>query len=105
MRGFLLIVIAGLGCAILGGGLGWVVGHLSPEFVALLARPSVVSEPERLGAALGLVSGRLLGAGAMAFGLLVEAFRVWATNRPARQAPQPTDLATGGSSSCRVRAV
>jgi hypothetical protein len=78
MRTFLLIVIAGLACAALGSGVGWLAGSLSPEFIALVAQPDPVAAPQRLGAALGLVSGLLLGAAAMAFGLLVEAFRHWA---------------------------
>jgi hypothetical protein len=104
MRVFLLIVIAALGCAALGSGFGWLVGELSPEFIALLAQPSPVAEPERLGAALGLVSGLLLGAAAMGFGLLVEAFRAWAIRArvsrevPPRQALHQRGHAEGGSS-------
>jgi hypothetical protein len=64
------------------------MGDLSPEFVALVAQPNPVADPPRLGAALGLVSGLLLGAGAMAFGLFVEALRAWALrNRAVRGAP------------------
>jgi hypothetical protein len=109
MRVFLLIVLAGLGCAALGSGVGWLVGTLSPEFIALVAQPSPVAQPQRLGAALGLVSGLLLGAAAMAFGLLVEAFRVWAVRgKVSREvAPNPTLHQSGpaddGSSSFHVR--
>src|SRR5262245_11202544 len=88
MRGFVLIVLAGLGSAALGGGLGWLVGRLSPEFVGLLAQPSPVADPRRLGAAFGVVSGLLLGALAMAFGLLVDAVRAWAgRGRAAAEVP------------------
>jgi hypothetical protein len=99
MRAFLLIVIAGLGSAVLGGGFGWLVGSLSPDFIALLAQPYLVAQPERLGAALGLVSGLFLGAVAMAFGLLVDAFRLWALRGkasrevPPRQALHPNSHA------------
>jgi hypothetical protein len=100
MRGFLLIVIAGLGSAALGTGLGWLVGILSPEFIGLVAQPNAVADPARLGAALGLVSGLLLGVAAMAFGLLVDAIRAWATRGksgsevPPSQASQLTGKAT-----------
>src|SRR5262245_183030 len=103
MRGFLLIVLAGLGSAALGGGLGWLIGWMSPEFVALLAQPSPVAEPGRLGAAFGVVSGLLLGALAMAFGLLVEAVRAWAARgravaeAPPDEAPLQAGKATVGS--------
>jgi hypothetical protein len=102
MRAFVLIVSGGFGCAALGGGFGWLVGTLSPELVALLAQPSAVAEPQRLGAALGLVSGLLLGSVAMAFGLLVDAFRLLATrgraarelppDQPGRQTPPVRDI-------------
>lgn len=77
MKAFLLVVLAGFVGAALGVGFGWLVGTLSPEFLALLAHPHAVIDPQRLGAALGLVTGLLLGAAVMAFGLLVEAFRLW----------------------------
>jgi hypothetical protein len=100
MRGFLLIVLAGLGSTVLGGGLGWLVGTLSPEFVELVAYPQPVAEPGRLAAALGMVSGLLLGAAAMAFALLIEAFRAWAlrgragTEVPPNAVLPPADRAT-----------
>jgi hypothetical protein len=78
MKVFVLIVLAGLGCGFLGSGFGWLVGSLSPEFITLVAHPYSVAEPRRLAAALGLVSGLLLGATAMAFGQLVDAFQSWA---------------------------
>jgi hypothetical protein len=111
MRVFLLIVIAGLVCAALGSGFGWLVGTLSPELIALIAQPTPVAEAQRLGAALGLVSGLFLGAGAMGFGLLVEAFRAWAIRGPASREvpPKPTPHQSShvedSSSSFRVRSV
>jgi len=111
MRVFLLIVIAGLVCAALGSGFGWLVGSLSPEFIALIAQPYPVADSQRLGAALGLVSGLFLGVAAMGFGLLVEAFRAWAIRGPAsREVPphqtlHPTSHVEDGSSSFRVRSV
>jgi hypothetical protein len=109
MRVFLLIVIAGLGCAVLGSGFGWLIGTLSDEFIALLTHPYPVAEPQRLGAALGLVLGLLLGATAMGFGLLVEAFRQWALRgKPSGEAPPQPALhqrsrADDGPSSFRIR--
>jgi hypothetical protein len=107
MRGFLLILVAGLGCAALGSGVGWLLGSLSPEFIELIAQPYPVAEPPRLGAALGLVCGLLLGAIAMALGLLVEAFRVWAVrNRTARELPPnqpPTGPSGGGMTSTAIQ--
>jgi hypothetical protein len=97
MRPFLLIVIAGLGCAALGSGFGWLVGYLSPEFIALVIQPSPVAEPERLGTAMGLVSGLFLGVAAMGFGLLVDAFRLWANRgRASREDPPNQQLQQRG---------
>src|SRR5262249_42705910 len=104
MRAFVLIVLAGLGSAALGSGFGWLVGSLSPEFIALVAQPYHVADPQRLGAALGLVSGLLLGAAAMGFGLLVEAIRLWAkrgksnseglANQPQRESDRVEDVSS-----------
>jgi hypothetical protein len=90
MRIFLLIVLAGLVCAALGGGFGWLIGSLSPEFLALLAEPYPVDEPQRLGAALGLVSGLLLGVVLMAFGVGVETLRLWITRGKASREVSPS---------------
>ncbi len=87
MRAFFLIFLAGLGCGILGAGGGWLIARLSPTFIALVARPIPVTEPESLGVVLGLLSGLLLGTGAMTFGLLIDALRLWAL-RP-RSTPDP----------------
>jgi hypothetical protein len=75
MRAFLWIVVAGIGCALLGGGFGWLLGWIAPEFLEMLAQPYPVAGPARLGLAVGMVAGLLLGAAAMAFGQLVEAIR------------------------------
>lgn len=96
MRGFLLIFGAGLGCAVLGSGLGWVMGWLSPEFVALVVQPFPVAEPERMGTALGLVCGMLLGVSAMAFGLLVDVVRTWLVHRAPRELPPNESLSPNG---------
>ena len=79
MRGFFLIVAGGLVSSILGGVLGGIIGWISPEFVELVTDPHPVADPVRLGAGLGVVSGLLLGAAAMAFSLLVGVFRTWVT--------------------------
>jgi hypothetical protein len=81
MRIFLMILAAALGCAALGSGLGWLIGTISPEFIAMVVEPYPVAEPPELGTVLGLLSGLLLGAGVMAFALLVEAFRLWVASR------------------------
>lgn len=94
MRGFLLILCAGLGCAVLGGILGWLLGVFSPEFIALVAQPQPVVEPARLGAALGAVSGLLMGSLAMVAGLLVGVLRAWLT----RGHPQTTQEHASSSS-------
>jgi hypothetical protein len=97
MRGFDLIVLAGLGSAALGGGLGWLVGCLSLEFLGLVAQPSPAAEPGRLGAAFGVVSGLLLGALVMAFGLLVDAARARAARgRPGAAVPPDGAPRQGG---------
>jgi hypothetical protein len=77
-REFLLIAAAGLGSAALGAGFGYLVGAVSPEFIDALAHPQPAREPERFGAALGMVCGLVVGAAAMVAGRLVGAARVWA---------------------------
>ncbi len=103
MRNFILIVLAGLGCAVLGCGFGWLTGLLSPEFIDLLCQPLVVKEPERMGAALGLVIGLFLGSFAMGFGLAVEAFRAWASRGKASKSLPPSQQAvSAGEGSARI---
>jgi hypothetical protein len=75
MREFTLIVFAALSSAVLGGLFGAGIGYLSPEFIDMLADPRKIASPEKVGAAIGLVSGLLLGAVVMAFSLLVETIR------------------------------
>jgi hypothetical protein len=90
MKGFFLILGAGLVSAALGCGFGWVVGSVSPEFIAYLVQPQPVADAPGLGTALGLVSGLLLGAATMAFSLLVEAFRLWVLHGRAPKEAIPT---------------
>ncbi|MCA9234866.1 MAG: hypothetical protein KDA44_05320 [Planctomycetales bacterium] len=75
MREFGLILLAGVGCAALGAGFGWLLGSYAPEFIQMLAGPRELKAPERVALALGAVNGLLIGAGAMGAGLLVAAIR------------------------------
>jgi hypothetical protein len=75
MREFGMIVIGGLISAVLGGGFGWFIGALAPEFVELLAKPNLVRSPERVATALGAVCGLGLGALAMSVGIVASALR------------------------------
>jgi hypothetical protein len=75
MREFCMIFAAGLISSVLGGGFGWLVGRISPEFIQMLAQPYRVQSAERLAAAMGTIAGLLIGAAAMAFGLLISAIR------------------------------
>ena len=98
-----LILGAGLVSAVLGSGVGWVVGSVSPEFIAYLVHPLPVADPQGLGTALGLVSGLLLGAATMAFSLLVEAFRLWVMHGRAPKEPIPTRTPQPPGSEIQVR--
>jgi hypothetical protein len=91
MRAFLWIMAAGISCALLGGAFGWLLGLIAPEFLQLLSQPQPVADPARLGMALGMIAGLLLGAAAMAFGQLVEAIR--GRGKQAPEAPQPSSAA------------
>jgi hypothetical protein len=75
MREFCMILTAGLISCALGGGFGWLVGRISPEFIQMLARPYPVQDPERFAAAMGTIAGLVIGAAAMAFGLLIAVIR------------------------------
>jgi hypothetical protein len=97
MRVFLWILAAGLGCSALGGGFGWLVGTISPDFMEFLVQPHSIAEPDRLGLACGLVAGLLLGAVAMGFGQLIGAFRFWA-ERAWKAGPCPPSDSKGPGS-------
>jgi len=74
-REFLLILVgAGLG-TVLGGGFGFFVGYLSPEFIGLMFRPDPVHYPLRLAGVLGMICGLILGTLAMIFALVVGTIR------------------------------
>jgi hypothetical protein len=77
MREFQMILAAGLGCAALGAGFGWIVGKYAPEFIAMLAQPLPIEHPERVAMALGAVNGLLIGAAAMCLGLILSVLRAW----------------------------
>lgn len=85
-REFILILVGGSIGSVLGMGFGALVGMMSPEFIDLLTHPKSVNAPEWVGAAMGMISGLLLGAGAMFAGRLVGAIRIWAMNNRAKPA-------------------
>ena len=78
LREFLLIAAAGLASAALGGGFGYVVGVVAPEFINVLTHPHRVDKTGPVGAAMGMISGLFIGAAVMGFVLLVAAIRAWA---------------------------
>ena len=69
LRHFFYIVAAGLGSALLGGAFAVVISLLSPEFVGELFCRSA-EHIMRYAAAVGMVWGLFIGAGAMAFSIL-----------------------------------
>jgi hypothetical protein len=77
-REFLLILASGLIGAVLGAGFGVLVGFVSPEFVDALTHPYPIHTPERVGMAMGMIGGLLVGATAMVAGRLVGAVQQWA---------------------------
>jgi hypothetical protein len=89
-REFLLILVGAFIGAALGAGFGALVGLVSPEFVEALAYPQPINSPERLGTAMGMIAGLLLGAAAMAVGRLVGAARQWATSGRSAEASRAT---------------
>jgi uncharacterized membrane protein len=76
IRNFLLILAAALLSAVIGGLFGAGIAALSPEFVAGLFHPKIESVV-RYAAAVGAVWGVFIGAGAMAFVLVVAAIANW----------------------------
>lgn len=78
-REFILIVAGGLIGSVLGAGFGLFVGILSPELIGMLAHPHPVHAADRLGAALGLICGLMIGAGSMIIGRLISAVRPFAS--------------------------
>jgi len=75
IREFLLIAAAALVSSIIGGGFGYAIGIIAPEFINVLTHPHRVGMPGPVGAAMGMISGLLLGAAVMGFVLLVAAIR------------------------------
>jgi hypothetical protein len=76
IKNFLLILAAALLSAVIGGLFGAGIAALSPDFVSGLFSPKTDSVI-RYAAAVGAVWGVFIGAGAMAFGLLVAAIANW----------------------------
>jgi hypothetical protein len=69
-------LIAGLGCAVLGAGFGWAIGTWAPALLGLLFNTfEPVESPQSVATALGAISGLVIGASAMAVGLLTSAIR------------------------------
>ena len=89
VREFLLILVGGAVGAALGTGFGALVGVVSPEFMEVLTHPHPVHAPERVGAAMGMVGGLLVGAAAMAAGRLIGAARWWAGIRDSGADAEP----------------
>jgi hypothetical protein len=77
-REFLLILVGGAIGAALGAGFGALVGFVSPEFINALVHPFAIQAHDRAGAAMGMISGLLIGAAAMAVGRFIGAIRIWA---------------------------
>ena len=77
LRGFLLIVVAGLLGAGLGGLFGAAIAALSPEFVAELFGSKPAAGLARYAAAVGAIWGLFIGAGAMAFVIGAAAVSHW----------------------------
>jgi hypothetical protein len=73
---FLLILAAALLSAVVGGLFGAGIAALSPEFVTGIFGRTIVNLVQ-YAAAAGAVWGVFIGAGAMAFGLLVAAIASW----------------------------
>ncbi|MEW6356004.1 MAG: hypothetical protein AB1696_06755 [Planctomycetota bacterium] len=72
IRNFALILAAAILSAALGGGFGALVAVLSPEFTKECFFTKV-ENIVRYAAAVGMIAGLFIGAGAMAFGILVAA--------------------------------
>lgn len=77
LRGFLLILAAGVLCAVLGGLFGAGIAALSPELVAELFGSKAASGPARYAGAVGAIWGLFIGAGAMAFVIGAAAVSHW----------------------------
>src|SRR5262249_62220806 len=65
-REFLLILAGGVIGTVLGAGFGALVGFVSPEFMDALTHPYPIHTPVRVGMAMGMIGGLLVGAMAMA---------------------------------------
>ena len=72
LRNFLYIVVAALGSALLGGAFASAISLLSPEFVDGLFH-CTADNLIRYAAAVGMVWGLFIGAGAMAFSIFAYA--------------------------------
>ncbi len=76
LRNFLYILLAALISAVLGGLFGAGIASLSEDFVRSLFQPKT-DNLIRYAAAVGVVWGLFLGAGAMAFAILVASITNW----------------------------
>jgi hypothetical protein len=75
MREFFYIFVAALGCSVLGAGGGWLIGRFAPEMLTVISPLTTIESPAAVATALGAINGLLLGAAAMAGGLLIGAIR------------------------------
>ena len=76
IRNFLLIFVAAIVSAVVGGLFAAGIAQLSPEFVSGLFGPQV-EDLTRYSTAVGAIWGLFLGAGAMAFVMAVGAIANW----------------------------
>src|SRR5262245_26140036 len=87
VRYFVYIVAAALASALLGGAFACLVAVVSPEFVRGLFGPEAAGDVVRYSAAVGMIWGVFLGAGAMAFCLFLATIlhvvaAIWKRNEP-----------------------
>lgn len=90
VREFLLILLAAVVSSLLGLAVGAGIGRLAPELIHHLTRPDKIAAPVNVGAAMGLISGLLIGAATMIAGRFITAlFSIGAALQQRRATSSP----------------
>lgn len=82
-RGFMITIVSGIACSLMGGLLGYALGMFAPDYYRTVFHipPGVALDPAQAGLGLGVTQGLAVG---LFIGLVVVVAVAWYNSRLAR---------------------